>query len=97
MIIQTPPYLKPGDTIGIVCPAGYMAFEKASECVRILQEVWGYTDADNANLVELAIRRLRTKIETDASSPVRLVTVRGIGYKFVTQQQSRTVGRSLPE
>ncbi|HOZ85214.1 MAG TPA: LD-carboxypeptidase [Niabella sp.] len=42
MIIQTPPYLKPGDTIGIVCPAGYMAFEKASECVRILQEVWGY-------------------------------------------------------
>jgi len=63
----------------------------------MLQEVWGYTDADNANLVELAIRRLRTKIETDASSPVRLVTVRGIGYKFVTQQQSRTVGRSLPE
>ncbi len=63
----------------------------------MLQEVWGYTDADNANLVELAIRRLRTKIETDASSPVRLVTVRGIGYKYVTQQQNRTVGRSQPE
>ena len=42
MIIKTPPYLKPGDTIGIVCPSGYMAFEKASECVRILQEEWGY-------------------------------------------------------
>ncbi|HMR81600.1 MAG TPA: LD-carboxypeptidase [Niabella sp.] len=42
MIIKTPPYLKPGDTIGIVCPAGYMAFEKAAECVRVLKEEWGY-------------------------------------------------------
>ena len=42
MIITTPPYLNPGETIGIVCPAGYMAFEKAAECVRILQEEWGY-------------------------------------------------------
>ncbi|MFT4092688.1 MAG: LD-carboxypeptidase [Niabella sp.] len=42
MIIKTPPYLKPGDTIGIVCPSGYMAFEKAAECVRVLQEEWGY-------------------------------------------------------
>lgn len=42
MIIKTPPYLKPGDTIGIVCPAGYMPFEKAAECVRVLQEEWGF-------------------------------------------------------
>lgn len=42
MIIKTPPYLKPGDTIGIVCPAGYMAFEKAAECVRVLKEEWGF-------------------------------------------------------
>lgn len=42
MIIKTPPYLQPGDTIGIVCPAGYMAFGKAAECVRVLQEEWGY-------------------------------------------------------
>jgi len=41
MTITTPPYLKPGDTIGIVCPAGYMAFEKAAACVRVLKE-WGY-------------------------------------------------------
>lgn len=38
----TPPYLKPGDTIGIVCPAGYMDFEKAVECIRVLKEEWGY-------------------------------------------------------
>ncbi len=41
-MIKTPPYLKKGDTIGIVCPAGYMAMEKVAECIRVLQEEWGY-------------------------------------------------------
>ncbi len=41
-MIKTPPYLKKGDTIGIVCPAGYMAMEKVAECIRILKEEWGY-------------------------------------------------------
>jgi muramoyltetrapeptide carboxypeptidase len=38
---QTPPYLEKGDTIGIVCPAGYMALEKVQTCVSTLKE-WGY-------------------------------------------------------
>ena len=41
-MIKTPPYLKRGDTIGIVCPAGYMAMEKVTECIRVLQDEWGY-------------------------------------------------------
>lgn len=41
-MIKTPPYLKAGDTIGIVCPAGYMAAEKVAECVRVLSDEWGY-------------------------------------------------------
>ncbi|MBE7174325.1 MAG: LD-carboxypeptidase [Williamsia sp.] len=36
-----PPYLKKGDTIGIVCPAGYMPLEKAQTCIDTLRE-WGY-------------------------------------------------------
>jgi muramoyltetrapeptide carboxypeptidase len=36
-----PPYLKPGDTIGIVCPAGYMHFEKAQTCIETLT-AWGF-------------------------------------------------------
>ncbi len=36
-----PPYLKPGDTIGIVCPAGYMPFEKAQVCIETLT-AWGF-------------------------------------------------------
>ncbi|MEO5907561.1 MAG: LD-carboxypeptidase, partial [Ginsengibacter sp.] len=36
-----PPYLKSGDTIGIVCPAGYMPFEKAQTCIETLSG-WGF-------------------------------------------------------
>ncbi|MCX8019276.1 MAG: LD-carboxypeptidase [Chitinophagaceae bacterium] len=36
-----PDYLKPGDTIGLVCPAGYMAADKTEDCIRTLRE-WGY-------------------------------------------------------
>ena len=41
-MIKTPPYLKPGDTIAIVCPAGFMSQDKAAECIRVLKEEWGY-------------------------------------------------------
>jgi muramoyltetrapeptide carboxypeptidase len=40
-MITIPPYLKKGDTIGMVCPAGYMAAEKVQTCISTLQE-WGY-------------------------------------------------------
>ncbi|WP_207495406.1 S66 peptidase family protein [Aridibaculum aurantiacum] len=36
-----PPYLRKGDTIGILCPAGYMPLEKAATCIEVLQQ-WGY-------------------------------------------------------
>ena len=36
-----PEYLKKGDVVGIVCPAGFMPVDKVSECVRVLFEVWG--------------------------------------------------------
>ena len=50
---------------------------------RLLETVWGYEASDtNSNIVELAIRRLRKKVEDDPSQPQRLVTVRGVGYKF---------------
>ena len=40
-MIKTPPYLQTGDTIGVVCPAGYMSFEKAQACINAF-ESWGY-------------------------------------------------------
>ena len=39
---KIPPYLKKGDTIGIVAPAGYMPIEKMQSCIEILDS-WGYT------------------------------------------------------
>jgi muramoyltetrapeptide carboxypeptidase len=40
-MIQTAPYLSKGDTIGLICPSGYMPFEKTQTCIKILGE-WGY-------------------------------------------------------
>lgn len=40
-MIKTPPYLKKGDTIGIICPAGYMALDKVQTCINTLED-WGY-------------------------------------------------------
>lgn len=51
----------------------------------LFQSVWGYNIAGGTNLVEVAMRRLREKVEQDPSSPVYLLTVRGVGYKFSTQ------------
>lgn len=45
-------------------------------------EVWGYDFIGGTNLVEVTIRRLREKIETDPSQPAYILTVRGTGYKF---------------
>lgn len=41
MSIVIPPYLAQGDKIGILCPSGYMPFEKAETAIGVLQE-WGY-------------------------------------------------------
>jgi muramoyltetrapeptide carboxypeptidase len=40
-MVKIPGYLQKGDTIGITCPAGYMAAEKAQTCIDTLHE-WGY-------------------------------------------------------
>lgn len=51
----------------------------------LFQSVWGYDLVGDTNLVEVAIRRLREKIEENPSEPRYLLTVRGTGYKFNTQ------------
>ena len=39
--MKIPSYLQKGDTIGIVCPAGFMPKEKANACIQVLHQ-WGY-------------------------------------------------------
>lgn len=48
----------------------------------LLEKVWGYGYFGDGRLVDVHIRRLRTKIEPDAADPRYVVTVRGLGYKL---------------
>jgi len=48
----------------------------------ILQRVWGWDFAGGSRTVDVHVRWLRQKIERDPANPVRIVTVRGIGYRF---------------
>jgi two-component system, OmpR family, response regulator MtrA len=49
---------------------------------QLLDRVWGYDYLGDGRLVDAHIRRLRTKIEEDASDPQLVVTVRGLGYRM---------------
>ncbi len=48
----------------------------------LLNQVWGYEFADDTRTVDVHVRWLRQKIEPDPSHPSRLITVRGVGYRF---------------
>jgi DNA-binding response OmpR family regulator len=50
----------------------------------LLERVWGYGYFGDGRLVDVHIRRLRTKVERDAANPQHVVTVRGLGYKLQT-------------
>jgi two-component system response regulator MtrA len=47
----------------------------------LLDRVWGYDYLGDSRLVDVAVGRLRAKIETDPSAPSLVLTVRGAGYK----------------
>jgi DNA-binding response OmpR family regulator len=48
----------------------------------LLRQVWGYPGSEASNVVELAIGRLRRKIEADPTAPCRLITIRAAGYQL---------------
>ena len=50
----------------------------------ILKQVWGENYFGDVKIVDVNIRRLRMKIEDNPSSPTRLVTIWGLGYKWIT-------------
>jgi len=50
---------------------------------QLLDRVWGYDYFGDGRLVDVHIRRLRTKVEADPALPQHILTVRGMGYKLV--------------
>jgi two-component system response regulator MtrA len=49
----------------------------------LLDRVWGYDYLGDSRLVDVAIQRLRAKVESDPATPELIQTVRGAGYKAV--------------
>jgi len=49
----------------------------------LLDRVWGRDAFVSARTVDVHIRWLRTRIEPDDENPTRILTVRGVGYKFI--------------
>jgi two-component system response regulator MtrA len=49
----------------------------------LLDRIWGYDYLGDSRLVDVAIQRLRAKIEADPAAPELVQTVRGAGYKAV--------------
>lgn len=50
----------------------------------LLEQVWGYEYLGDVRAVDVTIRRLREKVEDDASKPKFIMTKRGIGYYFMS-------------
>jgi DNA-binding response OmpR family regulator len=49
---------------------------------QLLREVWGYDFYGDSRTVDVHVSWLRQKIEEQPSKPVRILTVRGVGYRF---------------
>jgi two-component system, OmpR family, response regulator MtrA len=48
----------------------------------LLELVWGYEYLGDSRLVDIAVHRLRAKVEPEPGSPRLITTVRGVGFRF---------------
>jgi two-component system alkaline phosphatase synthesis response regulator PhoP len=56
----------------------------------ILEDVWGLREDTDTRAIDNFIVRLRKYIEDEPSQPKHLVTVRGVGYKFISKARKRS-------
>lgn len=52
----------------------------------LVRRVWGETPASGTKSVDVHVGRIRARIEEDPSTPTRILTVRGVGYRYVAWQ-----------
>jgi two-component system response regulator RegX3 len=50
----------------------------------LIERIWGVDYVGDTKTLDVHIKRLRAKVEVDPSKPNRIVTIRGLGYKFET-------------
>ena len=75
--------------LAFLASAPYRTFTRS----QLLEQVWGSSDQwQDAATVTEHVRRIRLKVEPDASSPWWVKTVRGVGYRFDPDGDPRAVG-----
>ncbi len=52
----------------------------------MLDKIWGYEYIGETRTVDVHIRHLRKKIESDDKNPQYIQTIRGVGYKFTSNE-----------
>jgi two-component system response regulator RegX3 len=53
---------------------------------QLIDEVWGVDYVGDTKTLDVHVKRLRGKIETDSGHPTRLTTIRGVGYRYETAE-----------
>jgi two-component system response regulator RegX3 len=48
----------------------------------LIDRVWGHDYVGDTKTLDVHVKRLRSKVEADPSAPTRIVTIRGLGYKY---------------
>jgi DNA-binding response OmpR family regulator len=63
----------------------------------LLHEVWGYDRFPTTRTVDNHLASLRSKLEDDPANPRHLLTIHGVGYKFVGEQEpADDAGKTSP-
>ena len=57
---------------------------------QLIDRIWGSDYVGDTKTLDVHVKRLRAKVEADPANPSRIVTIRGLGYKYETPKLSRT-------
>ena len=55
----------------------------------LIDRVWGHDYVGDTKTLDVHVKRLRAKVESNPSAPTRIVTIRGLGYKYEAPRSSR--------
>ena len=54
----------------------------------LIDRVWGHDYVGDTKTLDVHVKRLRAKVEADPTNPTRIVTIRGLGYKYETPKRA---------
>lgn len=55
----------------------------------LIDQVWGYDHVGDTKTLDVHIKRLRSRVETDPAHPEKIITIRGLGYKYEDSARRR--------